>query len=47
MYRNMSQHDFDTQVKEQTSTARLMVALYIAKAIQAFVKDAKFPIKIP
>jgi hypothetical protein len=43
----MSQHDFDKQVKEQTGTTRLKVALYIAKAIQAFVKDGKFLIKIP
>jgi hypothetical protein len=47
MYRNMSQHDFDKQVKEQTGTTRSKVALYIAKAIQAFVKDGKFLIKIP
>jgi hypothetical protein len=46
MYRNMSQHDFDKQVKELTGTARLKVALYIAKAIQAFVKDGNFLIKI-
>jgi hypothetical protein len=47
MYRNMSQGDFDKQVKELTGIARLKVALYIAKAIQAFVKDGKFLIKIP
>jgi hypothetical protein len=47
MYSNMSQHDFNKQVKEQTSTARLKVALYIARAMQAFVKDGKTPIKIP
>jgi hypothetical protein len=47
MYKNMSQHDFDKQVKEQKGTARLKVALYIAKAIQVFVKDGKFLIKIP
>jgi hypothetical protein len=47
MYRNMSQGDFDKQVKELTGTARSKVALYIAKAIQAFVKDGNFLIKIP
>jgi hypothetical protein len=47
MYMNMSQHDFDIQVKELTSTAKLKVALYIAKAMQAFVKNGKFLIKIP
>jgi hypothetical protein len=47
MYRNMSQHDFDIQVKELIGTARSKVVLYIAKAMQAFVKDGKFLIKIP
>jgi hypothetical protein len=47
MYRNMSQHDFDIQVKELIGTTRSKVALYIAKAMQAFVKDGKFLIKIP
>jgi hypothetical protein len=47
MYRNMSQGDFDKQVKEIIDTARSKVVLYIAKAIQVFVKDDKFLIKIP
>jgi hypothetical protein len=47
MYRNMSQHDFDIQVKELTGTTKSKVALYIAKAMQAFVKDGKFLINIP
>jgi hypothetical protein len=47
MYMNMSQDDFDKQVKELTRTIRSKVALYIAKAILAFVKDGKFLIKIP
>jgi hypothetical protein len=47
MYRNMSQQDFNKQVKEQTGTMRSKVAVYIARAIQAFVKDDKIPIKIP
>jgi hypothetical protein len=33
MYRNMSQQGFNKQVKEQTGTARLKVAMYIARAI--------------
>jgi hypothetical protein len=33
MYRNMSQQDFNKQVKEQTGTARSNVALYIAREI--------------
>jgi predicted nucleotidyltransferase len=45
MYRNMSQQDFNKQVKEQTGTVRLKVAVYIARAIQAFVKDVKTLIK--
>jgi hypothetical protein len=42
----MSQQDFNKQVKEQIGTARLKVAVYIARAIQAFVKDGKTLIKI-
>jgi hypothetical protein len=47
MYWNMSQQDFNKHVKEQTGTARSKVAVYIARAIQAFVKDGKTLIKIP
>jgi predicted nucleotidyltransferase len=47
MYRNMSQQNFNKQVKEQTGTTRLKVAVYIARAIQAFVKDGKTLVKIP
>jgi hypothetical protein len=46
MYRNMSQQDFNKQVKEQTGTPRSKVAVYIVRAIQAFVKDGKTLIKI-
>jgi hypothetical protein len=46
MYNNMSQQDFNKQVKEQTSKAKLKVAVCIARAIQAFVKDDKTLIKI-
>jgi hypothetical protein len=47
MYRNMSQQDFNKQVKEQTSTVTSKVAVYIARTIQASVKDGKTLIKIP
>jgi hypothetical protein len=47
MYRNMSQQDFNKQDKEQISTAKSKIAVYIARAIQAFVKDGKTVIKIP
>jgi predicted nucleotidyltransferase len=47
MYINMSQQDFNKQVKEQTGIVRSKVAVYIARAIQAFVKDDKILIKIP
>jgi hypothetical protein len=47
MYRNMSQQDFNKQVKEQIGTARSKVAMYIGRAIQAFVKAGKTLIKIP
>jgi hypothetical protein len=33
MYRNMSQQDFNKQVKEQTGTMRSKLAVYIARAI--------------
>jgi hypothetical protein len=46
MYRNMSQQDFNKQVKEQTGTTRSKVAVYIARVIHAFVKDGKTLIKI-
>jgi hypothetical protein len=46
MYRNMNQQDFNKQLKEQTGTARSKVAVYIARTIQAFVKDGKTLIKI-
>jgi hypothetical protein len=47
MYRNMSQQDINKQVKEQTGTMRSKVAVCIARAIQAFMKDDKTLIKIP
>jgi hypothetical protein len=47
MYMNMSQQDFNKQVKEQTGTRRSKIVVYIARAMQAFVKDDKTLIKIP
>jgi hypothetical protein len=47
MYKDMSQDDFDKQVKELTGTTRSKVALYIANGIKTFVKDGKFLIKTP
>jgi hypothetical protein len=47
MYKDMSQKDFDEQVKEMSSKARTKVSLYIAHAIKAFLKEDKFIIKIP
>jgi hypothetical protein len=47
MCKNMSHHDFDIQVKDLTGTTRSKVMLYIAKSMQAFVKDGKFLIIIP
>jgi hypothetical protein len=46
MYKDMSQKDFDEQVKEMSGKARTKVSLYIAHAIKAFVKEGKFIIKI-
>jgi hypothetical protein len=45
IYMNMI--DFDKQDKELTDTVRSKVVLYITKAIQVFLKDCKFLIKIP
>jgi hypothetical protein len=47
MYKDMSQKDFDEQVKEMSGKARTKVSLSIAHTIKAFVKEGKFIIKIP
>jgi hypothetical protein len=47
MYKDMSQKDFDEQVKEMSGKARTKVSLYIAHAIKAYVKEGKFIIKFP
>jgi hypothetical protein len=44
---NQASHTINKQVKEQTGTMRSKVAVYIATAIQAFVKDGKTLIKFP
>jgi hypothetical protein len=46
MYKDMSQKDFDEQVKEMSGKSRTKESLYIAHAIKAFVKEGKFIIKI-
>jgi hypothetical protein len=46
MYKNMSQQDFNKQVKEQTGKAKSKISVYIARTIQAFMKDDKTLIKI-
>jgi hypothetical protein len=46
MYKDMSQKDFDEQVKEMSDKARTKVLLYIAHTIKEFVKEGKFIIKI-
>jgi hypothetical protein len=46
MQRNMSQQYFNKQVKEHTGKVKSKVAVYIARAIQAFVKDDHTLIKI-
>jgi hypothetical protein len=46
MYKDISQKDFDEQVKKMSGKARMKVSLYIAHAIKAFVKEGKFIIKI-
>jgi hypothetical protein len=46
MYKDMSQKDFDEQVKEMSGKARTNVLMYIAHTIKAFVKDGNFIIKI-
>jgi hypothetical protein len=46
MYKDMSQKDFDEQVKEMSGNARMNVSMYIAHTIKVFVKEGKFIIKI-
>jgi hypothetical protein len=46
IYRNISQYDFNKQVKEQTGTVRSKIAVHISWAIQDFMKDGKTLIKI-
>jgi hypothetical protein len=47
MYKDMTKKQFNKEVEELSNRARAMVSLYIAKAMNAFVKDGKTTIKIP
>jgi hypothetical protein len=47
MYKEMSQKEFNEQVKEMSGKARMKVSLYIAHTIKVFVKEGKFIINTP
>jgi hypothetical protein len=47
MYKDMTKKQFNKEVEELSSNARKRVSLYIAKAMNAFVKDGKTTINIP
>jgi hypothetical protein len=47
MYKNMIKKQFNKEVVDLISNARVRVSLYIAKAMHAFMKDGKKTIKIP
>jgi hypothetical protein len=47
MYKDMTMKQFNKEVADLSKNARMMVSLYIAKAINAFVKGGKTTIKIP
>jgi hypothetical protein len=47
MYKGMTKKQFNKEVVDLSSKARVRVSLYIAKAVLAFVKDDKKTIKIP
>jgi hypothetical protein len=47
MYKGMKKKQFNKEVVDLSSKARVRVSLYIAKAVLAFVKDDKKTIKIP
>jgi ribosomal protein L21E len=46
MYKNMTKKQFNKEVEELSSKERERASLYIAKAMNAFVKDDKTSIKI-
>jgi hypothetical protein len=41
MYKDMTKKQFNKEVEKLSSKARVRVSLYIAKAMNAFVKDGK------
>jgi hypothetical protein len=47
MYKDMTKKQFNKEVEELSNRARAVVSLYIAKAMNEFVKDGKINIKIP
>jgi hypothetical protein len=47
MYKDMTKKQFNKEVADLSSKATVRVSLYIAKAMNAFVKDGKTTIKIP
>jgi hypothetical protein len=47
MHKGMTKNQFDKEVVDLSSKARVRVSLHIAKAIHAFMKDSKKIIKIP
>jgi hypothetical protein len=46
MYKDMTNKQFNKEVADMSSKARVRVSLYIAKAMHVFVKDGKKIIKI-
>jgi hypothetical protein len=47
MYKDMTKKQFNKEVADLSSEARVRVSFYIAKAMHAFVKDGKTTVKIP
>jgi hypothetical protein len=46
MYKDMTMNQFNKKVVDLSKNARARVSLYIAKAINAFVKGGKTTLKI-
>jgi hypothetical protein len=47
MYKDMTKKQFNKEVADLSSEAKVRVSLYIAKALYAFMKEGKTTIKIP
>jgi hypothetical protein len=47
MYKGMTMKQFNKEVAKLSKKARVRISLYIAKAINAFVKGGKTTINIP